>query len=210
VGKHQRNVIIRTCRGLWIDVYSPKKYSPLDPKNRAVDAQPNGLKKFRDLPHLNEPLKTAVQKDSHPLTSPPSNLNIVVIANGMAVQPGTEARQVICSCLKQNSNVLLLYICNQLVQLLRIVSVWNPITVENRQINVSKGSSIVPPKSLHLIIQILVCLLTAQWGGWGKDGVGDVGVWVGVGVGAWGRVVACGRGVGRGTCTGAGRGAKDS
>jgi len=103
----------------------------------------------------------------------------------MAVQPGTEARQVICSCLKQNSNVLLLYICNQLVQLLRIVSVWNPITVENRQINVSKGSSIVPPKSLHLIIQNLVCLLTAQWGGWGKDGVGDVGVWVGVGVGAF-------------------------
>jgi len=56
--------------------------------------------------------------------------------------------------------VLSLHVSHQLVQLLRIVSVWNSVTVENSQVNVSNVSiscSIVPPTSLGLPIQRLAC-----------------------------------------------------
>ena len=56
--------------------------------------------------------------------------------------------------------MLFLHVCHQLVQLLRIVSVWNSVTVKNSQINVNNvrnPCSIVPPTSLGLSIQRLAC-----------------------------------------------------
>ena len=71
--------------------------------------------------------------------------------------------------------MLFLHVCHQMVQLLRIVSVWNSVTVENSQVNVSNVSiscSIVPPTSLGLPIQRLACGLCKVEGGEGGVGVG--------------------------------------
>ena len=55
----------------------------------------------------------------------------------MCVQLRAKACQFIGTSLKKDSNVLFLHVSHQLVQLLRIVSVWNSVTVENSQVNVS-------------------------------------------------------------------------
>jgi len=78
----------------------------------------------------------------------------------VCVQLRAKACQFIGTSLKKDSNVLFLHVSHQLVQLLRIVSVWNSVTVENSQVNVSNVSiscSIVPPTSLGLPIQRLAC-----------------------------------------------------
>jgi len=150
-----------------------------------------------------------VYKNGHPLTSPPSSFDIVVVANCVCVQLRAKACQFIGTSLKKDSNVLFLHVSHQLVQLLRIVSVWNSVTVENSQVNVSNVSiscSIVPPTSLGLPIQRLACGLCkvevrAVRGGLVSEVRGG-----GVGVGGAWRGAVRGRGVGRGASIGGGVG----
>ena len=104
--------------------------------------------------------------------------------------------------------MLFLHVCHQLVQLLRIVSVWNSVTVKNSQINVNNvrnPCSIVPPTSLGLSIQRLACGLCKVEG----RGVRGVVLKVrkgGGGVGGAWRGAVRGRGVGRGASIGGGVG----
>jgi hypothetical protein len=78
---------------------------------------------------MNKPRETVVDKNGHLLTSPPSSLDIVVVANCVCAQLGIEACQVVCTSLQKDSNVMLLHVCHQLVQFLRVLSVRNTITV---------------------------------------------------------------------------------
>jgi hypothetical protein len=81
VREHEGNLSISTWGRAKINVHSPQKHSLPYPKTWSIDVNPDCLVKFRDFPHPNEPRKTIVYKNGHPLTSPPSSLDIVVVAN---------------------------------------------------------------------------------------------------------------------------------